>query len=92
MIILGQGDNISFSCDLESTTMTDVHVGTSKLTNDRAILLENSYMEAVAVTVTNKHISKSADVNAIGINSNVLTSNASYKFTLFGEYYNTMAL
>ena len=52
VVVLGQGDNVPFSCDLESTATTDLHVGALELTDQRSIFLKDSNMEAVAVTVT----------------------------------------
>lgn len=92
LIVLCQCDNISLWCYLEATTTAHFHIRTLKLADECCVTLENSNVKSVAVAVTNKDVSGIADVNAVWVVGEVLTTNTAQKLSFLAEYDDTVAL
>ena len=92
MVVLGQRHDVTLRSDLQTTAAADLHVGAFKFSNERALALEYSDMEAIAVTVADQHITGVADVDTIGEIGDVLAANTTQEFPIFIEHHYTVAL
>lgn len=83
VVVLGQSDYIAFWSDLEPTAAAYFDVGALELPYQRAISLEHSHMESVAMAVPNENIASVADVNSIGVVGDVFAANATHEVAFF---------
>ena len=92
VVVLSQRHHIALWRDLEAAAATHFHVGTLELANERSVTLEHGNVEAVAMTVTNKDVTRVTDVNAIGEVCDVLATNPPQELTILVEDHHTVAL
>ena len=86
VVVLGERDNVALGGDLEPAAATHLHVGTLKLTDERAVPLEYGHVKTVAVGVTDQHVASIADVDAVGEVGDVLAANAAHEHSLLVEH------
>lgn len=92
LVVLGQGHDISLRRDLQPTAATHLDVRTLKLTDQRAVTLEHSDVEPIAVAVADQHVAGVTDVDAVGIVSDVLTADAVKELAVLTEHHYTVTL
>ena len=72
--------------------MIYLDVGALKLSNERAVALEDGDVEAVAVTVANQDVAGVADVNAVGVVGDVLTADTVQELTVLPKHHHAVTL
>ena len=82
MIILSQGDDVTFGGDFEAAAATDFDVGALEFGEERAVALEHGHVETVAVGIPDQHVSSVGDVDAVREIGDVLATDASQKLTV----------
>jgi len=92
LVVLGQRHNVSLRRDLQTTAAAHLHVRTLKLTDERSVALEHGDVEPVAMAVTNQHVARVADVDAIWVVGDVLAADAVKELAILAEDHHTVAL
>jgi len=72
--------------------MIYLDVGALKLSDERAVALEDGDVEAVAVTVANQDVAGVADVNAVGVVGDVLTADTMQELTVLTKHHHAVTL
>jgi len=72
--------------------MIYLDVGALKLSDERAVALEDGDVEAVAVTVANQDVAGVADVNAVGVVGDVLTADTVQELTVLTKHHHAVTL
>jgi len=67
-------------------------VRTFKLANERAVALKHGDVEAVAMAVTDQHVTRVTDVDAVRVVGDVLTADAVQELTILAEHHHAVTL
>ena len=92
MIILRERHNVSFRRYLQAAAPTHFHVRALELADERAVALEHRDVEAIAVTVTDQHITGVADVDPVREVRDILAADAPQELTILVEDDDAVAL
>lgn len=92
VVVLRESHHVTLGRDFQAAASAHFHIWTLELANKRAVALEDSHMETVAMAVSNEHVASIADVNAIREVCDVLAANTSQELAILVEYNHTVAL